>query len=625
MSSRDQFVVRARRRARRDLGRLARRLRLRPQPVQYGPRPKVRLERTNLGPAMDALVARMRRNQRMLRVNEDYDLVREHFDHYNFLLTAPGLHELPGTDPIRVFLHNGATAQSSPDINFSMRSYLERHPEYADGPERSPYLEWLKRGRATGEIADPAPGLERMAGVLDMEPRELVELLTQRRNDIQHRLRYGALGEMFAKAAQIEPLIAEAWGETTRPKLAPLTAPATVEQVATIKACQDAAGYRRARVVIVTGATGRGGAPVGHVVNALATRMPPEDIVVIHTDTPGARCSERFPAGVREVDFARYAAPSRASTRPQALVALLRSFHADAILNSGSEVMYEALRPYGRALAATERVFLLLTEDHQSTPGTSRGSVHTHFYRCFDLVDGVVVDSTAFKDRLVEQYVLDEGEQACVHVVPVPAVDRDEVPVAQPEAGGRPQVFWSGRWDQEHRLDLVLELARRMPEADFRLWGEPVGPLADVDVDAGVSSYRRESRPVEAAANVHLVTGFAGVRDLPLAEADVWLHSSSWPGVPTDLLEVAAAGVPIVAATGGGVAEIVGTEDAWLVEQPDVLESYQAALAQVLGDPAAARARARAFRARLLEERPESAYAEHLVGLVLPAGAEAAR
>ena len=63
---------------------------------------------------------------------------------------------------------NGAEAKASPEINFNMESYLARYPARADGPEQSPYLEWLKRGKAAGEIADPAPGLEKMAPVLGM-------------------------------------------------------------------------------------------------------------------------------------------------------------------------------------------------------------------------------------------------------------------------------------------------------------------------------------------------------------------------------------------------------------------------------------------------------------------------
>jgi hypothetical protein len=154
-------------RVRRGLGGLARRVGLRrvgtggQEPdAAYGPKPDVVVERTNFGPMVDEMVARVRRNQRRYGVNPDYDLLREHFDHYRYMFQARELHEDPEADPIRIFLRAGATTDNSPDVNFSMEKYLARYPERSVGPERSPYLEWVKRGKAAGEIADPADGIE---------------------------------------------------------------------------------------------------------------------------------------------------------------------------------------------------------------------------------------------------------------------------------------------------------------------------------------------------------------------------------------------------------------------------------------------------------------------------------
>ena len=73
----------------------------------------------------------------------------------HYLLQTPRLIERPRLDLIEHFLETGVESMRSPDIHFSMSEYLARHPERAHGHERSPYLEWLKRGRAAGEIADP--------------------------------------------------------------------------------------------------------------------------------------------------------------------------------------------------------------------------------------------------------------------------------------------------------------------------------------------------------------------------------------------------------------------------------------------------------------------------------------
>ena len=56
---------------------------------------------------------------------------------------------------------------------------------------------------------------------------------------------------MVARAAEIEPLIGQAWVETTRPVLLPFSRPGVTRQVAAVHAAQQAAGFRRARLVIV--------------------------------------------------------------------------------------------------------------------------------------------------------------------------------------------------------------------------------------------------------------------------------------------------------------------------------------------------------------------------------------
>ena len=261
------------------------------------------MERTNLGPEMDKLVAALKRRQERVGVDRDYDLLRDRFDHLNFALQAAAKNVITPWDPINIFLWNGAEATNSPDINFSMRSYLERYPEKLESKERSPYLEWIKRGKAAGEIADPAPEVERMALVLDLSPHELVDALVERRTDLQQRLRTGKLGEMWARAAEIDPLVAGVWPESSRPVLLPLAGVTPVKQMAALHASQVEAGFRRARVLLVAHRPRWGGGRrmEGHIAHALTSRVPPEDIACdLHRGTRGRaarQLSRRGPRG----------------------------------------------------------------------------------------------------------------------------------------------------------------------------------------------------------------------------------------------------------------------------------------------------------------------------------------
>ncbi|HET7326701.1 MAG TPA: glycosyltransferase family 4 protein [Nocardioidaceae bacterium] len=575
-------------------------------------------EQTNLGPIMDAAIARVRRRMQPAGLDADYDLAYDHFDLTHFLLQARPLLSTDDVDPLGSFLANGARAKASPEINFRMQSYIARYPEKVNGPERSPYLEWLKRGKAAGEIADPAPGLDKMASVLGMEPGEVAKELANTRSDLQKRLRTGVLGDMFARAAEVEPLIADSWTEAARPTIPPLVSASTVDQVATMHACQRAAGYARARLVLVcTGPRWGGGRRVeGHIAHAVTGHLAPRDIVVIYTDQSGTAPPGRFPAGVREIDLASEVEQMDRPGVQRVLVELVRSFHAEAVVNINSRLLYEAMTPYGKALAASERLFLMLFCNEQLAMGNWLGLPLKFFYRCFDLVEGVITDSAYLADWLQERHQLGVEQGGRVHVFRAP-VD-PHLPVVSPppwEPSRRPQVFWAGRWDRQKRIDIAFEVARRMPDVDLRMWGESVLTPGHVG---------------EAPGNVRLEGAYAHISELELSDADVWLYTSAWDGAPSQLLEVGMTGIPIVGSLVGGTGEVLGDDDSWPVADLENPDAYVQAIRDVLADQAKARRRSQELRDRLLRERTEEAYADHVAGLLLGGaqprqGEEAAR
>jgi glycosyltransferase involved in cell wall biosynthesis len=563
------------------------------------------VEKTHVGPLMDEVVARTRSRMRPAGLDADYDLAYEHFDVMHFLLQARHMQSSETVDPLAVFLGNGADAKASPEINFNMKAYLERYPEKADGPERSPYLHWLKRGHAAGEIADPAPGLEKLAPVLGLEAAELAAVLADTRLDLQERLRTGTLGEMFARAAEVEPLIGEAWAATTRPQLPPLVWPVTVDQVAAIYACQEAAGFDRARVVLVISDPRWGGGRrmEGHMAHALAGHVDPRDIVVVYTDSGGRAPFGRYPAGVREIDLAGVVDGMDRAGSHRVLVELIRSFRADSVVNINSRLLYEALEPYGKALASSERLFLMQFCNEQQAQGHWVGIPLRFFYRFYDLVDGVITDSEYLAKWHRDRHQLEAGAGNRLHVLRAP-VDRS-VPVTSPPASDparRPQIFWAGRWDRQKRVDIALEVARRMPEVDLRMWGESVLTRAHVG---------------EAPHNVRLEGTYGHIAELQLSDADVWLYTSAWDGVPSQLLEVAMTGVPIVGSLVGGTGEVLDADGSWPVAEADDPDAYVKAIREVLADPVEARRRSSALRERLLLERTEDAFAEHVAELLI--------
>ncbi|MFT4085263.1 MAG: glycosyltransferase family 4 protein [Nocardioides sp.] len=564
---------------------------------------------THLGEVMDRFLTRVGRGLAKSSGEPDDVLLRSNFHALHYLNQSPSLTGRDRLRPADHFLAEGAVADRSPNPHFSMSAYLRRHPERA-GARPTPYHAWLAEGSELGEIADPAPGVDLMAPVLGLSPQQVVREVVAIRSDLIARLCTGTLGEMMAKAAEIEPMVADAWREVTRPKIPSLVAEETTAQVAAIFDSQRQAGFRPARLVMVVNRPrwGSGRRLEGHLAHGLVEtgRLRAEDIVVIYTDDSGTTPPDRYPSGVREVDFHGVAGEMGQMPGPvaqRALVELIRSFHADAVININSRLLYESLITHGPALVATERVFVVFFCNEQNARGTWSGYPMRYFYRQFEQVAGCITDSAYLRDWFRERYLVPPDAGDRIHVFPAP-VDVS-IPVTRgpgPVEGRRPRVYWAGRWDRQKLISVVLRTARLMPEADFHLWGEAVlqGEGPDRNVPDNVVVHGR----------------YDSFAELRLDEADVWLYTSGWDGVPSQLLEVAMTGLPIVGSLVGGTGEVLGVEDSWPVAEVNTPEAYVQAITQVLADPAEARRRALALRERLVAERTVEAYAD-LAGTVL--------
>jgi glycosyltransferase involved in cell wall biosynthesis len=589
-------------------GRLRRRFSGRRQSAptrRRGHAPEVALETTHLGPAMDEAVLQAKRRMR-IGADPDYDLLYENFDVLHYLLQAPNLINRPEVDLLEHFLENGRTRGLSPHPDFSMTEYVDRYPhKTSEQNVRNPYLFWLKYGKKAGDIADPAPRINRVAPILGLPPEQVADLVGERRRDLQQRFRTGRLGEVFARAAEIEPLIGATWPEIARPRLIPLSRRVVVDEICAIHQAHEAVGFRRARVVLVVNRARWGGGRrmEGHLAHGLAAHVDPDDIVVIYTDDSTEAPTSRFPDGVRRIDFARITREMPKERAEHALVMLLRTFHADAIVNVNSWMLYGALRSYGRALTASERLFLCYFCNEQTAMGNWAGWSLSYFYRTFDYVAGVITDSEYLVRELTETYRVDEKDRERLHVFRAP-VDTTLPVVSESPArpGRRPQVFWAGRWDRQKRIGLFLEVARLMPDVDFRMWGESV---------------RNRGQVGEVPDNVRLEGTYQHISEIPLPEADVWLYTSGWDGVPSQLLEVAVTGIPLVGSLVGGTGEVISEADAWPVAEGEGAEAYVAAIREALADPSDSRRRALALRERMLRDRTEKAFATRAADVLL--------
>ncbi len=307
-------------------------------------------------------------------------------------------------DPVAHYIQYGAREGRDPSPEFGTSYYLNRYRDVRQ-TGLNPFYHYLTIGRAEGRSATPFgggdPDFDAFCEILGHAPAEVAQELVSRRRDLRARLERGVLGQMVARASELEPLIHRSWPAAMTARLPPFHSAAVVGQVIAMHRLQDAAGWRRARAVVVTPASEVHDAAriAGHLATALVGLYGRDEIVVLRTDSTEIGFPVWFPDGCRRVDFVDIARNMQPDDRQRLLVEFLRSLRPAAVFNVNSSLLWDAMLPYGRALASSTALYAYFFND-PGIYGDWVGSPLKEFYRHFDILHTVITDSNYLANDL---------------------------------------------------------------------------------------------------------------------------------------------------------------------------------------------------------------------------------
>jgi glycosyltransferase involved in cell wall biosynthesis len=363
----------------------------------------------------------------------------------------------------------------------------------------------------------------------------------------------------------------------------------------------------------------------GLLSKSLQRLRPGEKILILRTDQPWFERPDWYAAEADTVDFSDIPARIDRRNAEYLLYVTLAGLAPKRIFNVNSNLCWTTFTRFGKRLAADADLFAYLFCWDLTETGRRVGYPAEFFVPTIGSLRAVLTDTDYLRDELVKSYAVPPATADRIVRLWTPAAltpglaplveaqiarcsaNSNEVQSPPGNAslagnGKRPVILWAGRFDRQKRFDLFVEIARRLPEFDFKCWGAAV-------LDAAPNL-------VALPANIEMHGPFRSLTDLPLEDADGWLYTSAWDGMPTILIEIATLGMPLVASAVGGVSELVRDDTAWPISEFADVDAYVAAVRDMVGRPDERRRRATALQRLAVSRYTAATYDKTMLRLL---------
>ena len=339
----------------------------------------------------------------------------------------------------------------------------------------------------------------------------------------------------------------------------------------------------------------RGGADLAcvNIVRAAQETRGMHKVLLVITDHDRLEAFGWLPPGTQVLVLSDYEPTLDNDERKQIVEALIFALRPDSIMNVNSLACWTAIADKGRALKTMTRLYATLFCRDLTPDGRGAGYSDTHFRVGLHHLEKIYFDTKSFILEMTERYGLDENLQEKLQFLPQPILDQlHAATTVEPKNHGRRCVLWAGRLCHQKNTELLERIVKRMPDVYFDVWG------------TGETERQRSlERLAEENLNLSLCGSFTSFADLPLSIYSAYLFTSRFEGMPTVLINAAAAELPIVASNVGGVAELVTQKTGWLIDALDDEAAYCDALYEIFDSALEVEQRLAAMRDKVRVER----------------------
>jgi glycosyltransferase involved in cell wall biosynthesis len=322
-------------------------------------------------------------------------------------------------------------------------------------------------------------------------------------------------------------------------------------------------------------------------------------VLVIMTEPGDSPWLNRLPKGVDIVDASKFVGDVSHDELLLILMRLLIQLRIDVLHIINSRHAWEIVCKYGFALSQRTHIFASIYCDDYDKHGQPVGFARQYLPHCYNRLSKVFSDNRAFPALLCSTYGY---RPDLFHVLKSPVGVQSAILVNRKPQGRR--VLWAGRLDRQKRPDLLLAIARELPDVEFHVYGEVV-----LENKSNLLNQLKQQK------NVQLLGKFDGVETLPFAEFPAFLYTSQWDGTPTIVIAAALATIPMIASKVGGVADIVSEDRGYPVDQIENVALYVERILEVLDNQLKAEKKASYARDYVVQEHSTLAFNSALMAM----------
>lgn len=522
------------------------------------------------------------------------------FDEEYYLSANKDLHKWTGWLFNHYVLHGVREQRRRASVVFSSPYYLSQRPHQIF---KYPLLDFVLAGDAEGTWPAPDITLDPFGDTGDLKTMTRLEHCAIVLKDKIDRLNNPTLRMLIDHAAYIDPMVLRPYGQREF-QWPPLKHGSLGLMRVLTDVRRSVPQFHYDTIVLIPHCRMAGSARVaGALVRSLRTLYPFESLLLVLTELSEFQRPDWFGEDVQIFDLAAHVAELSQDTGVAALLDLVRGLTPKRVINVNSRFGWELAQAYGRQIATWTNLYAYLFTWDLDKYGNKGGYPINWFYPSFDAYSGVFVDNAFLVEEIADRYALSRKLREKIHLLHTPAdledISYERVFEERRRPNKRLRCFWAGRFDRQKRFDIVIEIARRMPNMEFFVWGKQV--LGGIDVDFN-----------DLPINIKLQGIYENFDDLPLEACDFFLYTSEWDGLPTILLDVGVRGIATVASRVGGTADLINETTAWPVDDALNPDAYVAAIEAMCADPAEVTRRAGALRVHTKKECNEKRYHDGL-------------